>query len=163
VPCIAASERPGVEAFGIAAKTARAVKLLGKPAAGAVVEFGGPLLANRGPPGFGADDFAASFLMAATSKAFSAAAAAWAANRVRAYPAPTPSPYSRLHCAMVACRAMALYCSCANSCKSSRRAAMSAAPEGLMSRSGRAASLSRRTERAMAARPCGACAVMACT
>jgi len=51
-PNIPASERPRLEAFGIAAKFALAVKLLEKPATHAVIEFGGPLLANRGPLGF---------------------------------------------------------------------------------------------------------------
>ena len=72
-PSISASERPRVEAFGVPAKFALAIKLSENSAAGAVVEFGGPLLADRGPLDFCAHGLVAesmgSTLMPATSAA----------------------------------------------------------------------------------------------
>src|SRR5690349_1178358 len=53
-PCVTTWERPPMKPFGIAARFARALKLLEKTKTGAVIEFSRPLIANDNPLGFSA-------------------------------------------------------------------------------------------------------------
>ena len=93
-----------MEAFGVAAKFALAVKLLKKPATHAVVEFGGPLLADRGSLGFCAHGLAAES-MGTTLVPATSAARPMACNALPAASLGGPVPVPAMAIAIPACGA----------------------------------------------------------